>query len=247
MRAKFLEFQKECRKELMPSGESLAKLAQKRCGSTASKVKADFNSCLKKLLDVEFEIYKEKEKECSAKIIREAEKKGLLKKTSSLASSFKYNYDAIRDFFRSISQSRMTRAGGSFENHVKYLFELLKYPFDTQTVLNGKVDYVIPSEAAFRKNRTACVVISIKRTLRERWKQVVGELASTNAGKIYMMTADTDISSSKVNEMKKHNVNLVVWDELKKSQFQNHYNVSGFSQFIKVDLPSSKEMWKRLI
>jgi hypothetical protein len=49
----------------------------------------------------------------------------------------------------------MTRAGGSFENHVKYLFESLNYPFDSQTILDGKVDYVIPSEKAFRKNRTA--------------------------------------------------------------------------------------------
>lgn len=233
----FLEFQKERRKELIPSGEELAKLAQKRCGFTISKVKADFNSCLRKLLDVEFEIYKEKEKECSVKIIREAESKGLLKKTSSLASSFKYNYNAIRDFFKSISQSRMTRAGGSFENHVKYLFELLKYPFHIQTVLNGKVDYVIPSEVAFRKNRTACVVISIKRTLRERWKQVVGELASTNAGKIYMMTADSDISSSKVDEMKKHNVNLVIWDELKRAKFQNHYNSRAFHSLSKLIYP----------
>lgn len=244
----FLEFQRQCRKKLMPKGAELSKLAQKRCGFTTSQAKADFNSCLRKLLDVEFnEIYKEKERECSVKIIREAGSKGLLKKTSSLASSFKYNYDAIRDFFKSISQSRMTRAGGSFENHVKYLFELLKYPFDSQTVLDGKVDYVIPSEAAFRKNRTACVVISIKRTLRERWKQVVGELASTNAGRIYMMTADEEISASKVDEMKKHNVNLVVWDGLKRKKFKKYYNVSGFSQFIKIDLPSSKKLWEQLL
>lgn len=231
----------------MPSGSKLAKKAQCKCGFNASQIKSDFNNCLKKLLDVEFKLYEQKEKECSVKIIREAEKLKLLKKTASLASSFKYNYPNIRDFFKSISQSRMTRAGGSFENHVKYLFESLKYPFDSQTMLDGKVDYVIPSEKAFRKNRTACVVISIKRTLRERWKQVVGELASTNAGRIYMMTADEDISPSKIKEMKKHNVNLIIWDELKKKKFRKYYNVTGFSQFIKIDLPSSEKMWKQLL
>lgn len=243
----FLEFQKKRRKELMPSGDKLAKIAQEKYRFTASEVKTNFNSCLRELLDLEFTIYQEKEKECSVKIIDEAESKGLLRQISSLANLFEFHYEEIRNFFKSISQSRMTRAGGSFENHVKYLFELLKYPFDTQTLLNGKVDYVIPSETAFRKNRTACVVISIKRTLRERWKQVVGELASTNAGKIYMMTADNEISSSKVNEMKKHNMNLVIWDELKDSQFQKYYNVSGFSQFVKIDLPSSRKMWERLL
>lgn len=243
----FAEFQKKQRAELMPSGEKLAMMAQKKCGFTLSQIKSDFNGCLKKLMDTEFKLYEQKEEECSQEIIKEAEKLKLLKKTSSLASSFNYNYQNIRDFFKSISQSRMTRAGGSFENHVKYLFESLKYPFDSQTVLNGKVDYVIPSEKAFRKNRTACVVISIKRTLRERWKQVVGELASTNAGRIYMMTADEDISPSKVDEMKKHNVNLVIWDVLKWEKFGKYYNVTGFSQFIKIDLPSSKKMWEQLL
>ena len=243
----FAQFQKKRRVELMPSGEKLARFAQRKCGFPLSQIKSNFNDCLKKLLDIEFKLYEQKEKECSEKIIREAERLKLLKKTSSLASSFKYNYQNIRDFFRSISQSRMTRAGGSFENHVKYLFESLKYPFDSQTMLNGKVDYVIPSENAFRKNRTACVVISIKRTLRERWKQVVGELASTNAGRIYMMTADEDISPSKINEMKKHNVNLVIWDDLKRKKFKKYYNVTGFSQFIKIDLPSSQKLWERLL
>jgi len=243
----FAEFQKKRRAELMSSGKKLAKIVQKKCGFTLLQIKSNFNNCLKKLMDIEFELYEQKERECSEKIIRNAEKLKLLKKTSSLASSLKYNYQNIQDFFKSISQSRMTRAGGSFENHVKYLFESLKYPFDSQTIPNGKVDYVIPSEKAFRKNRMACVVISIKRTLRERWKQVVGELSSTNAGRIYMMTADEDISSSKIGEMQKHNVNLVIWDKLKKEKFNKHFNVIGFSQFIKIDLPSSKKLWKQLL
>lgn len=244
---KFVDFQRKRRVEIMPSGKKLAKMAQREYGFTSSQIKSNFNGCLKKLMDIELKFYEQKEKECSAKIIRESEGLKLLKKTSSLASSFKYNYQNLRDFFKSISQSRVTRAGGSFENHVKYLFESLKYPFDSQTILNGKVDYIIPSEKAFRKNRTACVVISIKRTLRERWRQVVGELASINAGKIYMMTADEDISPSKVDEMKKHNVNLVIRDELKREKFKEYYNVTGFSQFIKIDLPSSKKMWEQLL
>lgn len=231
----------------MPSGEQLAKMAQKRCHFRPKEIKSDFNHCLRRLMAVEFRIYEQKEKECSQQIITEAEKLNLFKSSLTLTDFFQNSYNDLRIFFKSISQSRMSRAGGSFENHVKYLFECLHYPFDTQTILNGKVDYVIPSEKAFRKNRTACVVISIKRTLRERWKQVVGELASTNAGRIYMMTADEDISHSKIDEMKKHNVNLVIWDELKRRKFKDHYNVSGFSQFIKTDLPSSKKMWKNLI
>lgn len=243
----FKEFQRQLRMELMPSGDELARIAQERFPVKKTKVQTNFNLALKRLLELEFDIYKEYEKNCSTKIIEKSINQKLLKDTGSFTESFKENYNALWEFFLSISQSRKTRAGGSFEKHVRYLFELLDYPFDPQTILNGRVDYVIPSESAFRKNRTACVVISIKRTLRERWRQVVGELAATNAGRIYILTADDNISYPKVEEMKRHNVNLVIWDEYKEKKFQKYYNVIGFTQFVKVDLPSSKRLWQQLL
>lgn len=243
----FFEFQKDLRDRLMPSGGKLAKLAQRKVTVEHSKLTKSFNFCLKQLLDTEYQIYRDFEKKCSGKIIELAVKKGLLVDTGNLAQSFRRNYNEFWDFFLSISQSRKTRAGGSFERHVRYLFELLKYPFDRQKILNGKVDYVIPSQEAFTKNRTACVVVSVKRTLRERWRQVVGELASTNAGRIYILTADEEISNQKVEEMKKHNVNLIVWDKIKQKHFSNNFHVLGFTQFVKEDLPSSKKLWKRLL
>ncbi len=247
----FIEFQKNKRRELMPSGEMLAKEAQQKFGKSYSlekdQIQKNFNKYLKELLELEFKIYKKYEKSCSEKIIKEAVQKKLLKSSGSFYKDLIANYDNIWNFFLSISQSRKTRAGGSFENHVKFLFERLDYPFDSQTFLNGRVDYVIPSESAFRKNRTACVVISIKRTLRERWRQVIGELQSTRAGKIYILTADNDISTSKVKEIKSHNVTLVVWDEYKNERFEDYHYVIGFSDFINIHLPSSRALWKSLI
>ncbi|MFQ6031535.1 MAG: type II restriction endonuclease [Candidatus Zixiibacteriota bacterium] len=243
----FSEFQKAIRSKMMPSGDELAKLAQEKFAINRRKVKANFNRHLDRLLSLEFKIYKDYEKECSKTIIDEAMRKRLLTNLETFSETFVRNYDKLWEFFLSISQSRKTRAGGSFEKHVKYLFELLEYPFERQSVLNGRVDYVIPSVNAFKRNRTSCVVISVKRTLRERWRQVVGELTSTNAGKIYILTADENVSYTKVEEMKNHNVNLVVWDQYKAEKFREHYNVLGFTQFVKVDLPSSKRLWQQLL
>lgn len=243
----FSQFQRAMRSKIMPSGDELAKLTQEKLVVSRRKVKANFNRYLDQLLSLEFKIYKNYEEECSKKIIDEAMGKGLLTDMETFSETFIQNYDKLWEFFLSISQSRKTRAGGSFEKHVKYLFELLDYPFERQSVLNGKVDYVIPSMNAFKRNRTSCVVISVKRTLRERWRQVIGELTSTNAGKIYILTADKDISYAKVEEMKNHNVNLVVWDKYKDKKFKDHYNVLGFTQFVKVDLPSSRRLWQQLL
>lgn len=243
----FKEFFKVQRKKLMPCGENLAEQAQKNFQIDRRRIKEKFNLYLRGLLNLEYEIYKRYEKNCSFKIIGEAIKQKLLKESKSFLKTFKANYDNLLEFFISISNSRKARAGGSFEKHVRYLFELLDYPFERQKILNGKVDYIISSISAFRKNRTACVVISIKRTLRERWRQVVGELASTRAGKIYLLTADEEITHKTVEEISKHNVILVVWDEWKEAKFKDVYSVIGFSQFINVDLPSTRKMWELLI
>jgi hypothetical protein len=243
----FEDFQKKLRKDLMPSGDELANFAQQRFKIEREKIKKNFNTYLRGLLSLEFQIYKEHERNCSAKIIKQAIGKGFLKEAGCFSESLKQNYSQLWSFFLSISQSRKARAGGSFEKHVRYLFELLDYPFERQAILDGKVNYVIPSKDAFGKNRTACVVISIKRTLRERWREVIGELSSTNAGKIYILTADENISYPKVEEMNAHNITLVVWDEYKRRKFRNYYNVIGFTDFINEDLPSSQKLWERLL
>lgn len=245
--SKFSDFQKKFRADYMPTGDELAHMAQEKLDVKKKSIVSNFNLYLKKLLDLEFNIYEQWEDKCSNNIIKESVKRSLFKDIGTFEDSLIYNYKQIGEFYLSISQSRKTRAGGSFENHIKYLFNLLEYPFETQTHLNGIVDYLIPSKEAFFKNRTACVVISIKRTLRERWREVIGELASTNAGSIYILTADSNISSNKVDEMANHNVNLVVWDELKESKLKDKYNVLGYSTFIKVDLPSSRKKWESLI
>lgn len=245
----FYKFQKDLRNKIMPSGDELAKKAQEKFVLDKSKVEKNFNQYLRQLLNLEFKIYQDYEKKCSFRIMNQAIKDKVLKssKSNTFLNVFRQNYNEIERFFLSISQSRKTRAGGSFEKHVRSLFELLNYPFDTQTILNGKVDYVIPSEKAFKLDRTRCVVISIKRTLRERWRQVVGELASTRAGKIYLLTIDNDLSQKKTKEIASHNITIVTMDELKKSKFKDTPRIIGFTEFVKTDLPVSRHLWKMLV
>ncbi|GAB4306522.1 MAG: hypothetical protein Kow0090_21680 [Myxococcota bacterium] len=247
----FVDFQKHYRADKMPGGETLALMTQKECfqsvGISAQAIKRNFNKFLERLLDLEFEIYKREEKKCSVEIIKKALEDGILTGSKDFADFFEKNYSAFWELFLSISQSRKTRAGRSFENHLKFLFEKLGYPYDKQTELNGTVDYLIPSEEVFRKNRTVCVLISVKRTLRERWRQVVSELKSTEAGKIYLLTADKDIALEKIKEMRKHNINLVVWDKVKNTKFDNEATVIGFSEFVQTDLPASRKMWERFV
>ena len=62
----FEELQKELRKRLMPKGEELDAEAQKVVAVSKRKARSRFNSALRELMETEFEIYKQKEKECSS-------------------------------------------------------------------------------------------------------------------------------------------------------------------------------------
>ncbi|MEA3476041.1 MAG: type II restriction endonuclease [Candidatus Cloacimonadota bacterium] len=246
----FQEFQKSIRKRFMPSGKQLSEFAQEKL--IIKDVEKNFNSYLRKLLNNEFELYKEYEKKCTLKIFEEAFQRKLFEfpkdnSQKAFLGFFDQHYDDFWKVFLSISQSRKTRAGGSFEKHLRFLFSKINYPYDMQTTLNGRVDYLFPSEEVFKKNRTVCLIISVKRTLRERWRQVIGELSSINAGKIYIATQEENIAKAKIHEMKKHNINLVVFDEEKEKNFLSEYNVIGFTELITVHLPAQKILWEKFI
>ena len=250
MNKDFNDFQKTIRGQFMPSGEQLAELAQEKLEMI--NVEQNFNSFLRQLLKIEFELYKEFEKNCTIKIFEEAFKQKILEIPKEnfqkgFSNFFYRHYNNFWNVFLSISQSRKTRAGGSFEKHLKYLFSRLYYPYATQTQLNGRVDYLFPNEEVFKKSRTCCLIISVKRTLRERWRQVVGELASINAGKIYIVTQEEDISIQKIQEMDKHNINLVVFDEEKEKNFKEHHNVIGFTDLVSIHLPAQKQLWDQYL
>ena len=62
-------------------------------------------------------------------------------------------------FYLSLSQSRKVRAGKAFEEIIKALFRRCGYPFDEQRVINGKPDFLMPSEAHFRKHPPDCIIL----------------------------------------------------------------------------------------
>jgi hypothetical protein len=139
MNKDFNDFQKTIRGQFMPSGDELAELAQKEL--KIKNVEQNFNKYVRELLIIEFELYNIFEKECSIKIFNEAFKRKIFKmpkdnfKESFLDFFSNYYYD-FWSLFLSISQSRKTRAGGSFENHLKFLFSKLDFQYVSQTIRN---------------------------------------------------------------------------------------------------------------
>jgi hypothetical protein len=159
--------------------------------------------------------------------------------------------DAYKLLTESFAQSRKTRAGGSAQYHVAFILNQLGYQglYERQRTLNGTVDFLFPSLAMWEKDRRRCTVLSVKRTLRERYKQVFEELSATRGLTMYLMSTQTeaeaqkDITTEKVQVISQQNVYLVVRDAIKQARFASEASVLGFTDFFCKELPRLKTGW----
>lgn len=229
------------------------------------------------LLDTEYEVYLEYEEMCAQRAPELVLSDEGVRRFPRTAQLLQFALDTLADaqkpalhklnetttylrpfyrlFEQSLAQGRMGRAGGSAQIHLAYLLHQLGYTgeFETQQVLNGKVDFLFPSKKAWDKDRQRCIIVSVKRSLRERYKQVFEELGMTGGLTVYLVITEPadearkDLTPEKVANIKKQNVYLVVRDSVKQQQFSTEQRVLGFTQFITEELPLRRQLWKPLL
>lgn len=116
----------------------------------------------------------------------------------------------------SASQARRSRAGSSFEYHLGEMFKTGGIPFEPQKILDGtKPDNVLPSRDIYAdKSRRSelALIVTLKTSLRERWKQVLKE--GTRCP-IYLATLDPDLSSQTLDKLAAEQITLVVPERLR--------------------------------
>ena len=129
-------------------------------------------------------------------------------------------------------------------NLIRQLFTSLEYPFTSQAVINGIPDFVIPSIEYFRKNPIDCIIFTVKRTLRERWRQIVTE--GTRGLGFFLATIDDSVGERDLAEMMKSRIYLVLPDSLKneKSAYATAPNVITFEGFFRFYLDPAMVRWR---
>jgi hypothetical protein len=164
--------------------------------------------------------------------------------TSELVSLIEASFDDFNDLFMSLSQSRKARAGSTFEYFIKEMFKKLDYPFEEQQVINGKPDFLMPSRAHYNTNAMDCIIFTAKRTLRERWKQIVTE--GTRGLGFFLATIDADVTKAQLMEMKRNRIYLVVPALLKQDiqHYKKAVNVITFEKFFQFHLDPAMKRWK---
>jgi hypothetical protein len=154
-------------KQQIPSNEALCHTAATTMlkGVDAKTIKTNFSSYIDKLNSQVYREYLDAQARTGQAILQNRVRRDL----SGL-------YSELDSFYMSIFQSRKSRAGSAFEFIIKELFIRLDYPFSEQVNVEGaKPDFVLPSEAYFRERPLDSIIFTAKRTLRERWRQVVTE------------------------------------------------------------------------
>jgi hypothetical protein len=153
----------------------------------------------------------------------------------------------------SSTNSRRARAGQTFEMLIEKALDIFMYPYQNQSSLGTdffksnrigkKVDLIIPGRKAYEQRRTACGIVSVKTSLRERWQEVVEELNRSNVRHIYLATLDDSITQNQIDIMRQYNITLIVRKSEKVSKFQNAGTVESFDTFFNVTVPHLLSAW----
>lgn len=120
-----------------------------------------------------------------------------------------------------VSQMRKSRAGLTFEMITQFFLE--KAGVSSEIAARSvraklhRMDIVVPNQTVALKTPDRAAFLSLKHTLRERWKQ---QLPDKNRNWImFMITLDDDIPDKKAVEMEQHNLIVYVKDEVKAKSY----------------------------
>lgn len=153
-------------------------------------------------------------------------------------------FTALDRFFLGLTQGRRPRAGAAFESLITDLFSRLGYPFTAKAVVDGRPDFLLPSLKHYRKHPLDCIIFTVKRTLRERWRQIVTE--GTKALGFYLATIDENVGGSDLRDMTAGKIFLVVPQRLKTDLplYRAAGNVLSFEDFFAYHLDPAMTRWR---
>jgi hypothetical protein len=250
---------RRARDERMPPSEKIVAEAAKALGLAPGTVNPQsvlnsFNDTLYRLFVKTLEVLERYEEIVYSQAVMPelvTMRSGLLKdvagtnNTELVSKALQLLYPDLWKVFLSRSQSRKQRGGQDFQDQIKTMFQLTGIPFVEQT-REYHTDFVIPSQTFYDQDRTRAIIFSVKRTLRERWQEVVEELYHTRCPNVYLATADDTNKISQqthIAGLRRYNMHLVVWDQVKQTKFLNEPAVKSYTDFATHEIPTLRSFW----
>ena len=148
----------------------------------------------------------------------------------------------LDEYFLSISQGRKTRAGSAVEKIIIVLLRKLDYPFTYQPKVDGTPDFIFPDQQVYQTNPVSSFVFTVKRTVRERWRQVITEAA--RGANFFLGTLDSKITPNQLESMRTNRIQVVTLRQLKDKHYATEQNVISFEDFFERYLDPAMHRWR---
>jgi hypothetical protein len=199
--------------------------------------------------DIEYRIYRQHSAHhYSAKLLRILSGGKSPPDLKTVVTELVTRFDEIyKEVMVSAGQRSKSRAGYSFEWHVHRMLTDGGIPFQEQRFIgNQRPDFILPSLKVYKNPSRAhgdAFILSLKTSLRERWKQVLSENKTSD---LFLGTVDDGIAGETVEEMNDHGIYLVVPEHLKDSdytEYKDHKNVITFRDFFRTELGKRRKLW----
>lgn len=228
----------------LPSPDILAKQAQaawlKESGEVNMNpfaIKNPGDAVMRISRDIEYSLYKKAELKFRAAQVA----KIIMRADGHPVANLVRDFHLLDSIFLSAAQTRKSRAGRSFEQHVERLLHDGHINYEAQVIFGGRrPDFVLPNIKELNVNGDA-VILSLKTTLRERWKQLALEKP---LGAIFLATVDDRVSAEAIDEMERNSITLVVPESLKKKSNESVYygrgNVITFKDFFSLEIKNKR-------
>ena len=180
--------------------------------------------------DIEYSLFKRAEVRFrAAQVLR------TISAHADLVNAIVRGFSDLDATFLSAAQTRKSRAGRSFELHVARIFKDGNIRYEEQVILgHHRPDFVLPDVVTLRSKTRSfddAMIVSLKTTLRERWKQLALERIN---GDIFLATVDDRVTSDAIADMAENGIHLLVPESLKNSKetcYANKSNVITFRNF----------------
>lgn len=208
-------------------------------------IKSNFSSLVADCQSKAYEIYLSHESKACGAALKKVAVENLPENPTAndVLDFYETAFGGIDKFCLSLTQSRRPRAGKTFEMTVTSLFEQLGYPYTEQPDLgDSKPDYILPSVDWYDKYAGDCIIFTCKRTLRERWRQIVTEGGSGQS--FFLATIDEKLSRAELQRMQDRRVIVVVPELLKVHKYNDVLNVISFEIFFEHHLDPALIRWQ---
>lgn len=137
-----------------------------------------------------------------------------------LKQGFEDDVDAFISYSLSVQNRRKSRAGHSLENHLEQIFieHGIRYSRGAMTENRSKPDFLFPGIDEYHDSNYSeakLTMLGAKTTCKDRWRQVLPEAKRIKHK--HLCTVEPGISEAQTEEMKHHDLQLVVPQSLHKT------------------------------